>query len=129
MEIELTTKAKNELVDITEQVRKVVKDSGKKEGICLVYSLHSTAGVVINETEPGLTEDFLTLMGRLVPAGGAYKHNLVDTNADAHLKVMLAGQSRTIPVIAGELMLGTWQRVLFFEADGPRSRKIAVVVL
>ncbi|MFB6125042.1 MAG: secondary thiamine-phosphate synthase enzyme YjbQ [Halanaeroarchaeum sp.] len=114
--------------DVTEEVRDAVPvEVG--QGLCTVYVPHTTAGVFVNEAEPGLVGDLETLVERLVPEGEEYRHDAVDDNASAHLRSALLGQSVTIPVSRGDLDLGTWQSVLFFEGDGPRSRTLEVTVL
>lgn len=114
--------------DVTEEVRDAVPvEVG--QGLCTVYVPHTTAGVFVNEAEPGLVGDLETLVERLVPEGEEYRHDSVDDNASAHLRSALLGQSVTIPVSRGDLDLGTWQSVLFFEGDGPRSRTLEVTVL
>lgn len=114
--------------DVTDEVRDAVPvEVG--QGLCTVFVPHTTAGVVVNEAEPGLIGDLETLVERLVPGGEEYRHDAVDDNASAHLRSALLGQSVTIPVSRGDLDLGTWQSVLFFEGDGPRSRTLEVTVL
>ncbi|MEM4390130.1 MAG: secondary thiamine-phosphate synthase enzyme YjbQ [Candidatus Micrarchaeia archaeon] len=120
-----TTK-KIELLDITESVREVVSTSGVREGICLVFVPHATAGLLINEWEPRLVTDIERTMARLVPRGD-YAHNVIDDNAEAHLSNILVGCERSIPIIDGDLALGTWQRIILCEFDGPRTRKVLVI--
>jgi len=123
--IRIKTKSREEIVDITEEVRRSVQG---KNGIALVYSLHTTTGIVINEAETGLMEDILERLKSLVPKNAGYMHDRIDSNADAHIKASLVGNSAVIPVENGKLLLGTWQRVLFLEFDGPRDRKVFVIV-
>lgn len=124
--IEIETKRSIEVVDITSQVQKAVEDSKLESGLCLVFTLHTTTGVAINEGEPGLIQDILNLMSTLVPRGAGYMHDRSDGNAHAHLQAVLLGNSATIPVERGRLILGTWQRILFLELDGPRQRRVYV---
>ncbi len=124
--IEIETKRSIEVVDITSQVQKAVEDSKLESGLCLVFTLHTTTGVAINEGEPGLIQDILNLMSTLVPRGAGYMHDRSDGNAHAHLQAVLLGNSATIPVERGRLILGTWQRILFLELDGPRHRRVYV---
>jgi secondary thiamine-phosphate synthase enzyme len=79
---------------------------------------------VINEAEPGLIQDATKLMASLVPEGAGYQHDKMDSNAHAHLQAMLLGNSAVMPVDGGKPVLGTWQRVLFIELDGPRRRRV-----
>ncbi|MEM3031022.1 MAG: secondary thiamine-phosphate synthase enzyme YjbQ [Candidatus Micrarchaeia archaeon] len=120
------TTRKFELLDITDGVREVVGASGVKEGVCLVFVPHSTAGILINEWEPRLAADIQAILARLVPRGN-YEHNVIDDNAEAHLKNILVGCERVIPIVQGDLALGTWQRLILCEFDGPRTRKVLVV--
>lgn len=126
MEFSIQTRKRIELLDITEKVRSLIE--GKiKEGICLVYAPHATAAIIINEYEPLLESDFLKLFEKLVPPGN-YAHNSIDDNAEAHLKSGIIGSGREIPIENGRLALGTWQRIIFCEFDGPRSRRVIVQV-
>jgi secondary thiamine-phosphate synthase enzyme len=127
-EIEINTKARNELVDITQQVEKVVEEAGIAEGICVVVVPHTTAGVTINENaDPSVKADIIAKLGELVPAGDRYHHQ--EGNADAHIKAVLVGTSEVLVVRGGQLALGTWQGVFFCEFDGPRSRQVWVRVM
>jgi secondary thiamine-phosphate synthase enzyme len=127
-EIEIKTKARNELVDITQQVAKVVKEAGIAEGICVVVVPHTTAGVTINENaDPSVKADIIAKLGTLVPAGDRYQHR--EGNADAHIKAALVGTSESLLVQGGTLALGTWQGVFFCEFDGPRTRHVWVRVM
>ena len=121
--ITIKTTKRVEIVDITRMVERAVKDGDK---LVLVYSPHTTTSIVINEAESGLLEDILDFMEKLVPYGKGYKHDRIDSNADAHLKASVLGNSVVIPVEGGTLALGTWQRVLFIEFDGPRTRRVVV---
>ena len=126
--IEIKTRARNELVDITQQVEKVVEEAGIAEGICVVVIPHTTAGVTINENaDPSVKADIVAKLGALVPAGDCYHHR--EGNADAHIKAALVGTSESILVRGGKLALGTWQGVFFCEFDGPRQRQVWVRVI
>ncbi len=127
--IEIPTKKSIEVVDITSQVQKDVEESKLESGLCLVFTLHTTTGITINEGEPGLIQDIPNLMNTLAPQGAGYMHDRSDGNAHAHLQAVLLGNSVTIPVERGRLILGTWQRVLFLELDGPRRRKVYVKMI
>lgn len=127
--IEIDTKKPVEVVDITSQVQRAVEETKLESGICLVYTLHTTTGVTINEAESGLIQDIINLMGSLAPQGAGYMHDRSDGNAHAHLQAVLLGNSVVVPVENGRLILGTWQRILFLELDGPRRRRIYVKAL
>ncbi|MGB9833530.1 MAG: secondary thiamine-phosphate synthase enzyme YjbQ [bacterium] len=121
----INTSASQELVDVTDQVEKVVRSSKIENGICHVHSEHTTSGIIVNENEPGLIQDFLKLLSSWVPRTG-WSHGV---NAHAHLKSLIIGNSRTLPVFQGSLNLGTWQSVFFLEMDGPRRRQVIVTVI
>ncbi len=129
MQLKIETSKRIELVDITSQVQEEVKKSEASEGICLISTQHTTAGIIINENEGGLKEDILDLLNKLVPAGAGYRHDRIDNNADSHLKAVLLGASEALPVSEGQLELGTWQRIFFAEMDGPRNRTVNVTLL
>ncbi|PCN51109.1 hypothetical protein B6U99_00975 [Candidatus Geothermarchaeota archaeon ex4572_27] len=118
-----------ELINITGEVRRAVRESGVKSGICLVYTTHTTAAIVINEDEPGLREDVARTVRELFKPGGGWKHDLVDSNAHAHLSSIYLGPAKVVPVVDGDLLLGTWQSIFFVELDGPRSRRYHVTVM
>jgi secondary thiamine-phosphate synthase enzyme len=126
-EIQVKTKARNELVDITPQVERVVEASGVAEGICVLAVPHTTAAVTVNENaDPSVKADIIAKLGELVPAGDHYHH--MEGNADAHIKATLVGPSETLLVKGGRLALGTWQGVFFCEFDGPRTRRVVIRV-
>jgi secondary thiamine-phosphate synthase enzyme len=127
-EIQVKTKTRNELVDITPQVEKVVEESGIAEGICLLAVPHTTAAVTVNENaDPSVKADIIAKLNELAPSGARYHH--VEGNADAHIKATVVGPSETLLVKGGRLSLGTWQGVFFCEFDGPRTRRVWVRVM
>lgn len=127
MRLEVHTQLREQMVDVTRQVREVVSASGVQEGMVLVHSAHTTAGVTINEAaDPDVPADILAGLSRLVPKDAAWRH--AEGNSDAHLKTSLVGASVTIPVIGGQMALGTWQGIFLCEFDGPRGRSVTVVV-
>ncbi|MDI9645390.1 MAG: secondary thiamine-phosphate synthase enzyme YjbQ [Archaeoglobales archaeon] len=119
--IEIETKKRVEVIDITEEVEKRARGDAM-----IVYTPHTTAAIIINEAEDGLMEDIIEILNKLAPENGKYKHNRIDNNADAHLKASLLGNSVIVPVSNGKILLGTWQRILFLEFDGPRRRKVII---
>jgi secondary thiamine-phosphate synthase enzyme len=127
--IEIETDAKVDAIDITDRVKKALKECDANAGVCLVYSLHTTSGLAINEADGPLIHDVMTLFEKIAPEGAGYSHDRGDGNAHAHLRAMIMGNSVMIPVENGMPVMGTWQRVLFFEFDGPRKRRIFVQVL
>lgn len=126
--ISIKTQAKQELIDITPQVERVVREAGVEEGLCAVFVPHTTAGVLINENaDPSVREDILMLLSKLVPQSSHYKHS--EGNSPAHIKSSLVGSSVQVPVSAGRLSLGTWQGIIFCEFDGPRTREAWISLL
>ena len=125
---EVVSSGRAEMVDITGRVKKVVEQSGISDGACLVYVPHTTAGITINENaDTDVVTDILAGLERLVPRNAGYRHS--EGNADSHIKALMTGSSKTIPVREGRLVLGTWQGVFFCEFDGPRTRTVIVEVL
>jgi len=129
LQLKIKTSKRVELVDITSEVQEEVRKSEISEGICLISTQHTTAGIIINENETGLKEDILDLLNKLVPAGAGYRHDRIDDNADSHLRAILLGASESLPVSEGKLKLGTWQRIFFAEMDGPRTRTVNITLL
>jgi secondary thiamine-phosphate synthase enzyme len=127
--IELNTRKEVEVIDVTFYVEKAIKESSIEQGICLIYTLHTTTGIVVNEAEPGLIQDMTSLVASLAPKGAGYLHDRNGGNAHAHLQAMLLGNSAVIPVENKRLILGTWQKILFVELDGPRKRWVCVKLI
>ena len=116
------------MLDITNEVAEIVDNNDVSSGLCTVSVPHCTCAVRINEYEEGLAHDILTLIGGLA-ASDDWHHDRIDQNAEAHLAATLLGSSIQIPVEGGNLVLGTWQRVLLIELDGPRHRRINVTLV
>ncbi len=126
--IEIRTKVRQEFVDLTADVERLVAASGVQTGICVVTVPHTTAGVTVNENaDPDVRADIAMTLRKIVPDGLPYAH--AEGNAAAHVKASLVGSSVTLIVESGRLRLGTWQGVFFCEFDGPRSRRAWVQVL
>jgi len=126
--LEIRTRAGEEIVDLTAEIQGVVASSGVKDGLCLIFVPHTTAGVTINENaDPDVRADILTALRHAVPDSLPFAHS--EGNSPAHVKASLIGSSVTVIVDDGKLRLGTWQGIQFCEFDGPRSRKLYVQVL
>ncbi|RLM89329.1 YjbQ family protein [Halobellus sp. Atlit-38R] len=125
MSIQVSTSERVAVVDVTAKVAQAVPDDVGR-GVCTAFVPHTTAGVVVNENETRLLGDVERALDRIVPREGGYEHDTIDDNADAHLRAMLLGESVSVPVVDGELDLGTWQSILFVECDGPRTRSLEV---
>jgi secondary thiamine-phosphate synthase enzyme len=125
----LRSQKRIEIINVSPQVRQVVGRSGIKDGIILVYSLHTTTGLYVNQSERNLESDLEVFLEKLVPQQNNYKHNAIDNNADAHLRAILLGNQVTLPLTGGDLDLGVWQSILFVELDGPRRRAFVTKVI
>jgi len=126
--LSVRTSAREEIVNITDQVQRVVSACGARSGMVCVYSPHTTAGITIQEnTDPDVRADLLAHLRELVPRQASFRHR--EGNSDAHIKTVLVGPSQAIPVEDGRMLLGTWQAVFFCEFDGPRSRRVLVKVV
>jgi len=129
--ITLSSTKKHELIDITNKVKEIVKNSKVKQGICFLYVPHATAAITINENaDPNIQTDIIKAINKIVPEHDNYLHDDIDNNAAAHIKSTIIGVSKTIPISNNNLQLGTWQDIFFCEFDGPRSnRKIIVEII
>ena len=131
-DITLQSKGNCDVIDITSQVAKDVKESGVNSGIVTLFIVGSTAGITTIEYEPNLLSDFKNMWDRLIPQSIPYEHNKTwgDGNGHSHVRASALGASLTIPFVNKQLALGTWQQIVFVDFDNrPRSRKIAVQIL
>lgn len=128
--IEIKSTRREELIDITDQVRQLVKDEALQNGVISIYAQGATAAIMIQENwDESVQTDVINLLRKIIPKG-VWLHDQQDGNGDSHLKSGLVGPSETIPVINGNLGLSTWQNIFFCEFDGPRnSRKIVCTCL
>ena len=116
-----------EFNDITGRIRSFIQNHNIEEGLCTIYIPHTTCGVTINENaDPDVKADMLLELGKIVPLSDGYSH--MEGNSAAHIKSSLMGFSVTVPVIDGNLALGTWQGIYLCEFDGPRNRTVRVSV-
>jgi secondary thiamine-phosphate synthase enzyme len=130
--LRMETLGDGEIVDLTDGVRSVVQTAGVERGLVTVFVTGSTAAVTTMEYEPGGVSDLQGLLDRLIPQQGDYEHNRLnhDTNAHAHLRAAVIGPSETIPLVEGELALGTWQQVVLIDFDDrPRRRTVTVQII
>jgi secondary thiamine-phosphate synthase enzyme len=128
----MQTPGDGHIVDLTQGVQSIVRTASVERGIASVFASGSTVAVTTMEYEPGGVHDLRALLDRLVPAQGDYEHNRLnhDSNSHAHLRAALIGPSETIPIVGGELVLGTWQQIVLIDFDDrPRSRTVTVQVL
>lgn len=124
--LRLCTKKKVEFVRITDDVQRVVRESGIREGFVLVNPMHITAAVIVNDDEPGLMQDFIENLERLVPYKGRYRHNVGEDNAAAHIWRQMMAHQVVLPVTNGRLDFGPWEQVFYCEFDGQREKRVLV---
>ncbi|MFB6290823.1 MAG: secondary thiamine-phosphate synthase enzyme YjbQ [Candidatus Bipolaricaulia bacterium] len=121
--LDVNTSSREELKDITSQVKGALAEIGIEDGVCNLYVPHTTAGVTVNESaDPDVATDIISQLKQIAPQGKGYSHR--EGNADSHIKSSLIGNTAQIFVENGNLQLGTWQGIFFAEFDGPRSRNI-----
>ncbi len=120
---------REQLVEFTDEVRRVLAESGAREGVCFLYVQHTTAGLTVNENaDPDVQRDLLHALRTLLPQHGMnFRH--AEENSDSHIKASLVGASAAIPFQDGRLLLGRWQGIFLCEFDGPRERKVIMKVM
>ncbi|SFC77806.1 secondary thiamine-phosphate synthase enzyme [Bacillus sp. OV322] len=127
--ISVSTRKRDEIIDLTPEVREFIKETGFEEGIAVIYSAHTTAGITINENaDPDVKTDFLRMLDEIFP----WNHELdlhAEGNTAAHLKTSFTGPSQQVIVHKGNPILGTWQGIYFCEFDGPRERQVYITLL
>jgi len=124
-EITVSSKKRNEMIDITYDIQKLIDEENLTKGHLLVYVPHTTAGITINEgADPSVQQDIIEALTKLIPENRDYHH--MEGNSDAHIKASLLGSSATIIIKNKKLVLGTWQHIFFYEGDGPRKRKVYI---
>ena len=122
------TRQRNEIVDVTDTIRRIVRQKRVSDGMAIVYVPHTTAAVTINEGyDPDVVADVERVLDRLIPWKADYRHS--EGNTAAHVKAILVGSSVLVPVSRGKLQLGRWQEVFFCEFDGPRTRTVRLAFL
>ncbi len=127
-EIAVRSGRREEMIDVTTQVRAAVRRTGVEAGVAIIYCPHTTAAVTIQENaDPDVRTDLMGHLVRLIPQDAGFRH--AEGNADGHIKASLLGSSQMVPLDGGKLCLGTWQAVFFCEFDGPRDRRLLVKVV
>jgi len=127
-EISVSSKKRNEMIDITYDIQKLIDEENLMEGHLFVYVPHTTAGITINEgADPSVQRDIIETLKKLVPENAGHMH--MEGNSDAHIKASLLGSSVTVLIKNKKLMLGTWQHIFFYEGDGPRNRKVYIDIV
>jgi secondary thiamine-phosphate synthase enzyme len=126
--LDIITNARVELQDITRKVVDIVSESGVSSGVCYLFSMHTTAGITVNEhADPDVVTDIVEQLDAMVPQHDRYRHR--EGNSPAHIKASLMGDSETLLIENGRLVLGTWQGIFFCEFDGPRNRTVMVNII
>ena len=123
------TRARRELINITDRLAEIVAAAGIAEGFCLVSAMHITAGIWVNDEESGLKEDLMEWLDDLAPRADYRHHRTGEDNGDAHLKRTLVHHQAILPVTKGTLDLGPWEQVFYAEFDGHRRKRVVVKVL
>ena len=117
-----------EMIDVTSRIQDIIIESGVKDGICVAFVPHTTAGITINENaDPDVKLDMLNGMSKIIPQSFGFVH--MEGNSDSHIKSSFVGASEHLIIENGRLLLGTWQGIYFCEFDGPRSRKVYVKII
>ena len=130
--VEIPTNGRGDIVDITNRIEDILKESGVEEGVALIFVAGSTAAVSATEYEPGVVKDIQEVLEELVPFGADYKHHQRwgDKNGDAHIKSALIGPDFSVPVYKERLVLGTWQQIILLDFDEkPRERRVTVTII
>jgi len=123
--LEVKTNLRAQLVDITSQIKDMVREENMVAGFVIVYVPHTTCGITINENaDPNLKDDIINTLAKLIPDSQGYTH--IEGNADAHIKTCLVGSSVEVLVESATLVLGTWQGIFLAEFDGPRKRSVLI---
>jgi len=128
--LEVSTDRHEQCIEITEGVRRVVRESGVREGLCHVMVLHATAAIIVNENDdPNIGIDLLRALRMTVADHDDWLHDRIDNNAASHIKASILGPSETLPIANGDLVLGRWQGIMLVELDGPRARRQTAITI
>ena len=126
--LNIRTNSRVEFQEVTPRIRNIVGESGVRDGVCYLFVPHTTAGITVNEhADPSVVEDIISQLESVVPQNRSYRH--LEGNAPAHIKASLVGDSETLFIEDGKIVLGTWQGVFFCEFDGPRNRTLLVKIM
>ncbi len=127
-ELRVISNKKNEMIDITKDIKTIVEKEQISTGYVVIYVPHTTAGITINEgADPSVKRDIINTLSKLIPENDNYYH--LEGNSDAHIKASILGSSATVLINNNKIVLGTWQHIFFYEGDGPRNRKVYVEVI
>lgn len=126
--LQIKTTALKQIIDLTDQVQAVIRDAKLADGLCSVFVTHTTAAITTGEIGEGTEQDLLQIVEQIIPPI-RFRHAHDPSHAWSHMASSILGPSLTIPVSAGQLMLGTWQSIMLVELDGPRERNVFVSCL
>ena len=126
--LRISTSARKQVVDLTDQVEAVIRKAKMQEGLCSLFISHTTAALTTGEIGEGTEQDFLQVVEQMIPSIH-FRHAHDPSHAWSHMASSILGPSLTIPVAAGKLVLGTWQSVMLVELDGPRERTVRVTLV
>lgn len=126
--LQIRTEVRTEFIDITGKIQEIVRESKVRDGMCYLFTPHTTAAITINENaDPSVQHDILMELNKVIPFDDNYRHS--EGNSAAHIKASILGFSETVFIESGKLLLGTWQGIYFCEFDGPRTRRLHVKVI
>ncbi len=128
-ETTIHTSRRREIINIRDILQEHVAKSKIRNGIALLFLPHATAALVANEDEPLIRKDYLNMLDKLAPENQRYEHNRIDNNADSHILSLILKQFYIFPVVNGEVVKGTWQDPMLLELDGPRERRLVIVIM
>ena len=126
-QISVRTERDKQVLDITDRIEKFIAQAGVEDGLCNIFVLHTTAAITTGEAIEGTDEDLMETLERMIPRID-FRHGHDPSHAPDHMISSIVGASLTVPVGKGRLVLGTWQRVLFVECNGPRTRSVRITV-
>jgi secondary thiamine-phosphate synthase enzyme len=127
-ELSISSTKRNQMIDITDKIQKILNDEKIKSGCVIIYVPHTTAAVTINEgADPDVQKDIISTLGKIIPEDANFLHS--EGNSGAHIKASILGSSVHVIIENSRLVLGTWQHIFFYEGDGPRNRKLFVKFL
>jgi secondary thiamine-phosphate synthase enzyme len=127
-ELSIRSERRNQLIDITSGIQKIVDESGIKEGIAHIFVPHTTAAITINENaDPTVQTDIMSFLEKLIPEDANFRHS--EGNSDAHIKSSIVGTHAAVFIADGRIVFGTWQGIYFCEFDGPRSRRAIIKIV
>ncbi len=124
----ISSKERFELIEITDKIEDIIKENKFQDGLCFVFTPHSTAGVILTENEAGLKKDWISFFKKII-SDFDFEHDQIDNNADSHILSGLIGQGKGLIIENNQIIRGTWQQIFLAELDGPRKREIKIKLI